>query len=293
MSTRRPVNAQTGAMSVTQTMALNAGSSNYATPLVLDLDGDGVRTLGITAGVQFDIRAEGKAVGTGWVDAHDGLLALDRNGDGVINDGGELFGSATTLADGSKAANGYAALQSLDSNGDGQITSADSAFGALRVWVDANSDGVSQADELKTLAQLHIAAINTGADHALTLQNGNIVGLTSSYTSTDGSSHASADVWFLAQQTATTVAATLQQQVSGLSNAIAAYAGTAAPTPAAPPASLLPAAAAGAEAGAQAMADAMQHYRSRQALPGAVAALDTQRDDPQRGAGNWFSVPKR
>jgi hypothetical protein len=94
---------QVAAMSVTQTMALPSGSVNYATPLILDLDGNGVQTQSIAAGVQFDIRGEGKAVHTGWVDAHDGLLALDRNGDGVINDGGELFGSATALADGSKA----------------------------------------------------------------------------------------------------------------------------------------------------------------------------------------------
>jgi hypothetical protein len=114
--------------------------------------------------------------------------------------------------------------QTLDSNGDGQITAADNSFGALRVWVDGNSDGVSQADELKTLDQLGIASIATHADNALTLQNGNAIGLTSSYTGTDGSTHASADVWFLAQKGATTVAPSLQQQVSGLSNAISSFA---------------------------------------------------------------------
>ena len=156
---------------------------------MLDLDGNGVRTLSIAAGVQFDIRGDGQAVNTGWVDNKDGLLALDRDGDGVINDGGELFGSATTLADGTKAADGYAALAALDGNGDGQLSEADEAFGALRVWVDGNSDGISQADELKTLAQLGIATIATGASNALTQQNGNMIGLTSSYTGTDGSVH--------------------------------------------------------------------------------------------------------
>jgi hypothetical protein len=115
---------QVAAMSVAQTMALNASSTNYVSPLVLDLDGNGVRTLEHRRrrAVRHP-RRRPRPCNTGWVDAHDGLLALDRNGDGVINDGGELFGSATTLADGGKAANGYAALQSLDSNGDGQITS--------------------------------------------------------------------------------------------------------------------------------------------------------------------------
>ena len=67
-------------------------------------DGDGVQTLGLEAGVQFDVRTSGLPMQTGWVSAQDGLLVMDRNADGSINDGSELFGSATTLADGSKAA---------------------------------------------------------------------------------------------------------------------------------------------------------------------------------------------
>jgi hypothetical protein len=63
--------------------------------------------------------------------------------------------------------------------------------------VDGNSDGISQADELKTLAQLGVAAISTGASSTLVQQNGNLVGLTSGYTSTDGTTHETADVWFL------------------------------------------------------------------------------------------------
>jgi hypothetical protein len=281
---------QVAAMTVTQTMALNASSTNYATPLVLDLDGNGVRTLSIAAGVQFDIRGDGKAVNTGWVDAHDGLLALDRNNDGVINDGGELFGSATTLADGAKAANGYAALQALDSNGDGRITAADHSFGALRVWVDGNSDGISQADELKTLGQLGIASIATHADNALTLQNGNAIGLTSSYTGTDGSTHASADVWFLAQKGAATGAPSLQQQVSGLSNAIASFAASHAAAPAAPaPQLTTPGQAADAT-----LAQALSQYRAAHGLQ--AAWTDTQRDKApgaDHNAGTWFSVPNR
>jgi hypothetical protein len=70
--------------------------------------------------------------------------------------------------------------------------------------VDGNSDGISQADELKTLAQLNVAAISTGANSTLVQQNGNLVGLTSGYTSTDGTTHETADVWFLAQKQAAT-----------------------------------------------------------------------------------------
>jgi hypothetical protein len=286
---------QVAAMTVTQTMALNAASANYATPLVLDLDGNGVQTLGLAAGVQFDIRATGKAVGTGWVDGHDGLLALDRNGDGRINDGGELFGSATTLADGSKAQDGYAALAALDSNGDGQITSADSAYGALRVWVDGNSDGVSQTDELKTLEQLGIAAIATRADNAAAIQNGNIVGLTSSYTSIDGSTHASADVWFQTQKQTATSTSWLQQQVSGLSSAIGNFAAAGA-APAAQTQQLTaskPVDAAGIDGNAQVLSSALQQYRT---LHGLQAGATVSQRDALPGAdhgSNWFSVPNR
>jgi hypothetical protein len=74
----------------------------------------------------------------------------------------------------------------------------DAQFGALRVWVDANADGVSQADELKTLASLNIASLTVAAQASDVLDQGNWIGLQSSYTSTDGSTHALADVWFLA-----------------------------------------------------------------------------------------------
>jgi len=290
------------AMTVAQTMAFNMASRHYATPLVLDLDDNGVSTLGIAAGVRFDIRGDGQAVRTGWVAPTDGLLALDRNGDGVINDGGELFGGATSLGNGGKAADGYAALADLDDNDDGRIDRDDAAYGALRVWVDGNSDGVSQADELKTLEQLKIASISTGAKSTLTHQNGNAIGLTSSYTSTDGSVHDSADVWFLAQQRAGAAsgAPTLQQQVSGLSGAIAGFS-AAAGAPSATQAQQLTAAPAavgtpgGGDAGVQALTDALKQYRLAHGPHSAAGFAATQRDAvPGAGqAGDWFSVPNR
>src|SRR5471032_3408640 len=183
-------------LSEAQTMALNHGSPRYASPIVLDLNGDGISTVGLNGGVSFDINGTGQAQKTGWLSETDGLLVLDRNGNGSIDGGQELFGTATTLADGSNAPNGYAALAALDSNGDGKIDSADAVYSALRVWVDANGDGISVAGELHTLASLNIASISTTATASNAQQNGNRIGLTSSYTSTDGSAHASADVWF-------------------------------------------------------------------------------------------------
>jgi hypothetical protein len=127
-------------------------------------------------------------------------LVLDRNHDGIINNGSELFGSATQLANGQKAANGFAALSQMDTNGDGLVTSADKGWADLNVWVDGNSDGVTQAGELHSLASLGITQLNLAATTTTNTNNGNIIGLTSGYQTTDGSQHAMADVWFVADK---------------------------------------------------------------------------------------------
>jgi len=179
--------------------------------------------------VQFDLQATGQKGATGWVGGGDGLLVLDRNGDGVINDGSELFGSGTTLATGQKAATGYQAMDELDTNRDGVIDSADQAYGKLQVWIDGNADGLSQADELKSLGDLGITKLNLDAKQNASLNNGNIVGITSTYETSDGNTHQAADVWFqMAAPGAslTTSVSSLTQALSGYT-AAAAAAGTA------------------------------------------------------------------
>jgi hypothetical protein len=153
------------------------------------------------------------------------LLALDRNHDGVINDGAELFGNSTKLASGAAAADGYAALRELDSNGDGIISAADTAYGDLRVWVDTNADGVSQAAELHTLADLKITQVSTNANAASQRDNGNWIGLTSSYQTVDGSTHETADVWFNADKSglAPVDPAPLQAKVGDMVQALAGF----------------------------------------------------------------------
>jgi hypothetical protein len=85
---------------------------------------------------------------TDWPSAATPWLALDRDGSGAIEDGRELFGSATTLGSGATALNGFEALAELDANRDGVVDAADPSFRRLLVWRDANADRVSQPSEL-------------------------------------------------------------------------------------------------------------------------------------------------
>ena len=113
---------------------------------------------------------------------------LDRNGNGTIDSGRELFGDSTIKSNGQTALDGFDALADLDSNADGKITSADTQFNSLRVWRDLNQDGISQTAELATLASLDITGINvTSTEHSQVLANGNQIADLGTYTRTDGS----------------------------------------------------------------------------------------------------------
>ncbi len=112
-------------------------------PLTLDLDGDGLETVGIDPArpLLFDHDGDGVKTASGWIRPDDGFLVLDRNGNGRVDDGRELFGDATPLATGGRAADGFAALAQEDGNGDGRIDAVDARFADLRVWRDLNQDG--------------------------------------------------------------------------------------------------------------------------------------------------------
>ena len=196
------------------------------TPIILDLNGDGVKSQSVSAGVKFDLFADGRQVNTGWVSSGDGLLVLDRNHDGLINDGSELFGSSTTLTSGQKAADGYMALRELDSNQDGILSQEDAIFNDLRIWVDGNSDGISETGEIKSLAALSITKIDLHSKVELSKDNGNLVGLTSSYETVDGATHAAADVWFVADKHANSANSITPSDNANVDDAIAALGST-------------------------------------------------------------------
>ena len=168
-------------------------------PLILDLDGDGVEADALT---HFDHAGDGWRELSRWASADDGVLVWDRNNDGVINDDGELFGDNTALKSGSKAANGFAALADLDSNSDRVVDSSDAEWGNLRVmrWMDANNDGVMQDSEsrLVTLDSLGVKSLETtysDSDHVD--KSGNEHRQMGSYTKADGTTAKMTDVWFV------------------------------------------------------------------------------------------------
>jgi hypothetical protein len=184
-----------GGSAPTVTATLVAGT----TPLALDLDGDGVQTLGLSAGVAFDMDADGTRDHTGWVGPRDGLLALDRNRNGTIDNASELFGQSTPMTAGGVSTNGFGALAQYDENGDRVIDAQDAVFQDLRVWVDANSNGLSDEGELQTLAELGISSLNlnfaendAGAD-----AQGNSNSLVSTYTTEEGQTLALDDMYFV------------------------------------------------------------------------------------------------
>ncbi|MCF8163471.1 MAG: hypothetical protein K9J78_06435 [Polynucleobacter sp.] len=176
--------------------AVQLAKFGFVTPVVMDLNGDGIQTTTAENGVTFDINNDGKADQTAWVARGDGLLVRDINKDGQINNGSELFGSATSLGKGMTAADGYAAMRALDTNKDGVLDAKDAAFGELMVWTDIDGNGVTGANELTNLSDLGINSISLNATKSTENNNGNLIGLMGSYTTTDGKTHTMGDVWF-------------------------------------------------------------------------------------------------
>ena len=171
-------------------------------PIVLDISGLGITTKSVANGVYYDLDNNGFAEKTGWIDAKSGILVLDRDGNGKIEAGKELFGDRTILDDGKTASSGFSALAALDSNHDGVIDAKDAKFSELRIWIDKDGNGVSTPDELLTLEEAGIKSLNLSNEFVGKVdENGNTIARVGSFTRIDGTT-ADMKEFFLQRDTA-------------------------------------------------------------------------------------------
>jgi len=143
--------------------------SGGCSPIVVDIDNNGIKLGQAGAGVYFDVNADGVRDHVQWVrrSGDEGFLALDRSGNGLVDNGAELFGVGTPMIlEGRNAPNGFVGLAQYDArqlggNDDGLITEADAIWPQLRIWLDLNADGVSTVDEMHSLRTYDITALET------------------------------------------------------------------------------------------------------------------------------------
>jgi hypothetical protein len=131
------------------------------TPIILNVGLGSYELTNASHGVNFDLDAAGVPVRTAWTaaDSDEGFLVLDRNANGLIDDGAELFGSVTPLSSGGRAANGFQALASYDSDRNGAIDARDPVFAHLLLWFDRDHDGKTGPEELIPLSELGITSL--------------------------------------------------------------------------------------------------------------------------------------
>ena len=170
-----------------------------SSPIVIDLNNDGINSMKLDYTVKFDLDNNGFKESTGWVFGDDALLAIDKNGNGIIDNGSELFGNKTISNNNysytdKNANNGFEVLAKYDSNNDGVIDANDAEFDKLLLWQD-NGNGITEDGELIKLSD-KVKSINLNYKNVTIDNNTNTIRQSSTAVLNDGTEVRADDIWF-------------------------------------------------------------------------------------------------
>lgn len=169
-------------------------------PIVIDLSNDGINSHALNYTINFDLDNNGFKEATGWVSGDDALLAIDKNNNGIIDNGSELFGNKS-ISDSafsyinSSLNNGFETLKNYDSNNDGIIDSQDAEFDKLLLWQDKNGNAITDNGELIKLSD-KVSSIDLNYTNTDINNNSNTIKQTSTATLNNGTKVKADDIWF-------------------------------------------------------------------------------------------------
>ncbi|CDL83637.1 hypothetical protein [Xenorhabdus szentirmaii] len=200
-------------------------SEGLLSPLVIDLNGDGVKTIP-DGSIYFDMSNDGVNESVGWVDKSDGFLVYDKNNDGNINSGGKLFGNYSDINGISHFKNGFEALSELDANNDSIISRDDDEWSKVKIWKDGNSNGIVDKNELMSLSDAGIKEINLKyTEEPYIDKYGNRHKEISTVTWSNDETTSIVDVWFKynSKLTKGNINASTQQEIHKMINSISEF----------------------------------------------------------------------